>query len=158
MSSRVEKTKSGSSRKTLARRALAIFIEEFGFEMPSCSSCRVNRRTCLVAEGKNNRVIREKDRLARQYKQVEEALEEAMARLQCIRKQEIFAEMVARSVESMDELDAEERREVEAAVNALPTDTLSSIDWASLELPEEFILGPSPGDTAQTTAGGLSNS
>ncbi|ODA84059.1 hypothetical protein RJ55_02577 [Drechmeria coniospora] len=110
-----------------------------------------------------NRVIRKKDRLARQREEAEEVLEEAMARLRRIRKQERFlrekaAEMIARGVESLDELEEEERQEVEAAANALPTLALSSIDWGSLELPEEFILGSCPADTVQTAAGGLSSS
>ena len=56
-------------------------------------------------------MIREKDKLERQRAAAEEALEEAMARLQRIRKQERFlrekaAEMVARGVASLDELES----------------------------------------------------
>jgi hypothetical protein len=110
-----------------------------------------------------NRVIKEKDRLARQREEAEEALEEAMSRLRRIRKQERFlrekaAEMVARGVESLDELEEEERKEVEAAATEFPLGDPLTIDWGTLGFPEGFNLDPAfSGRTASAAAGSSSN-
>ena len=56
MPNRVEKV-SSVVKPTVNRKALAAFIREFGFEMPSCSACRNARppRPCFVAEGSSTR-------------------------------------------------------------------------------------------------------
>jgi hypothetical protein len=92
-------------------------------------------------------VIREKDRLERERASAEEDLERAMARLQRIRRQERFlrekaAEMVRRGVESLDELDAQERLEMESAmINQSP----SFLVDLGLPVPEEYFFGETAG-------------
>lgn len=103
------------------------------------------------------RVTREKDRLAAQREQAEEALEEAMARLRRIRKQEQqlrekAAEMVSRGFESLEELEAADRqaeteRQAELArvqeeearlldsLGPLPT----GVDWSSSNVDLGFL-------------------
>ena len=113
-------------------------------------------------------MIREKDRLARQREEAEEALEEAMGRLRRIRKQERFlrekaAEMISSGVESLDELEEEERREVVvAAASTMPLND-PGIDWSSLGFPENFGCEPffnlrnSSAGTGAEAAGSPSN-
>ena len=113
-----------------------------------------------------NRVIRKKDRLARQREEAEEALEEAIGRLRRIRKQERFlrekaAEMISRGVESLDDLEEEERREVEAAaISTVPLNN-PGIDQSSLGFPEGFGTDPSFlnfGSTSARTGAGAASS
>jgi hypothetical protein len=192
--------KSTQSKKTSDRKALARFIHEFGFEMPSCDSCRRRGLECVVAEGKercaecvsagytscnpggnsaaacwsflsilltvrfllisfiDERVVREKDRLSRERAAAEEDLERAMAKLQRIRRQEKFlrekaAEMIRRGVESLDELDSQERIELESQMITHPPEFLAEI---GLPVPDEYwsVL---PGETSLPAVGSSSS-
>ncbi|OBS15595.1 hypothetical protein FPOA_23581 [Fusarium poae] len=107
------------------REDISNLIHKFGFEMPRCSACfRAERPHCVVSEGKQRcdfcvskkyfncdfggvssqsfaRVSREKDRIDEQKEQAEADLQDALARLQRLRRQEKHlrekaAEMVRR--------------------------------------------------------------
>ncbi|KAG8407156.1 hypothetical protein J3458_022453 [Metarhizium acridum] len=172
-SDRVSKQRSRPNQK-IDRKRLSEFISAFGFVMPSCDSCRKNNRECIVAEGKDrcsecalrgytscnpggtssdayNRVLREKDRLDRERASAEEDLERAMARLQRIRRQEKFlrqkaAEMIARGVESLDELEAQERLELESNMLNQTPEFLADLGFP---IPDEFLFS---GGTVQATS------
>jgi hypothetical protein len=173
-SDRISKQRSRPNQQ-VDRKRLSEFIEAFGFIMPSCNSCRQHGRQCIVAEGKDRcsecalrgyancnpggtssdayaRVLREKTRLDKERASAEEDLERAMARLQRIRRQEKFlrekaAEMISRGVESLDELEAQERLELEAnMVNQSPEFLMS----LGLPVPPEFLFS---GETPATGVG-----
>jgi response regulator RpfG family c-di-GMP phosphodiesterase len=106
------------------------------------------------------RVTREKDRLAVQREEAEEALEEAMARLRRIRKQEQqlrekAAEMVAMGVESLEELESYEatadlaRVQNEEQQLFLDADVAGGVDAAAWNA-IFGVSGPSSGENVST--------
>ncbi|EFY91147.1 Boty-Like Retrotransposon [Metarhizium acridum CQMa 102] len=120
-----------------------------------CSECALRGYTSCNPGGTSsdayNRVLREKDRLDRERASAEEDLERAMARLQRIRRQEKFlrqkaAEMIARGVESLDELEAQERLELESNMLNQTPEFLADLGFP---IPDEFLFS---GGTVQATS------
>ncbi|KAG8664456.1 uncharacterized protein FPOAC1_013794 [Fusarium poae] len=176
MSSRVSKRTNRPKVAAERREDISNLIHKFGFEMPRCSACfRAERPHCVVSEGKQRcdfcvskkyfncdfggvssqsfaRVSREKDRIDEQKEQAEADLQDALARLQRLRRQEKHlrekaAEMVRRGCEDLDELEASEAQESsdrQAAESSALNDIQllegnDVIDWSSV--PDSFFLG-----------------
>jgi hypothetical protein len=114
------------------RVELALRIEQSGFEMPACSYCERNNRSCIVASNDSGRcsecvrrgarcdvegpssgdfqsLLREEERLSRERK-------ETLAKLLRLDRQQEFLrtkgrEMLRRGLKTMDELDEAEEKE-----------------------------------------------
>jgi hypothetical protein len=107
---------------------------------------------CVFADSVVARVSREKDRIDEQKEQAEADLQDALARLQRLRRQEKHlrekaAEMIRRGCEDLDELEELEHRESvdrQAAESSALNDIQlledhGVIDWSAV--PDSFFLG-----------------
>ena len=116
---------------------------------PRCKECVRRGRSCDgsgVSVVAINRMVAELDRLQRDEEAAADAVEEAqrkaseaVARLSRIRKQRALlrtrgAEMVNRGLNSLDELEAADREESEAAVAAQEVGALGVVDWNAVGL------------------------
>lgn len=126
-----------------------------------CKECVRRGRSCdgLLVGSTIRRVVDADDRLKVEEEKTEEkllaaqaALSEAVAKLVRIRKQRASlktrgVDLARRGAASLDELDALEREEAEAAISAQASGAVGVIDWSVLSsgFYPELAMRPSPG-------------